>query len=57
LEELDNTPLTHKQYEEKKKEISDAYTRYCEKQTNSASVLNNNAAGQSSGYKSPFQGK
>ena len=43
--------------EEKKKEISDAYTRYCEKQTNSASVLNNNAAGQSSGYKSPFQGK
>ena len=42
--------------EDKKKEIAEAYQRYCENQSNSASVLNQSAAHNDSA-KSSFRGK
>jgi ribosome recycling factor len=43
--------------EDKKKEIDEAYKRYCEKQTNNATVLNSNGAAQGASAKSSFLGK
>lgn len=42
--------------EDKRKEIAEAYQRYCENQSNSASVLNQSAAHNDSA-KSSFRGK